>query len=74
MSGTVNGFDWVLEGHVVEGVYLGEHRVRGQVVESRVKYGGGIQHTVVLEAPIVIYSKERERILLNHKELTHVVE
>ena len=44
----------------------------GRVELSRVKYGGGIQHTVVLDKPIQVYSAVRERVLLNHENVVRV--
>jgi hypothetical protein len=47
--------------------------VAGLVTLSRVKYGGDVQHTVVLDEPIKIYGPEvRERVLLDHKNVTRV--
>lgn len=52
-----------LEGTRVNGIYLGLFPFRGIIVESRVKYGGKIQHTIQLEEPIKVYGEVRERIL-----------
>ena len=49
-----------LEGKRVNGLYLGLFPFRGTVVESRVKYGGDVQHTVQLAEPIVVYGAVRE--------------
>lgn len=42
---------WIKEGSIVEGRYMNQPIV-GRVVESRVKYGGAVQHTVDLLEPI----------------------
>ena len=44
---------WILEGQKVAGEYLGTHSFTGVVVESRVKYGGKVSNTIVLDTPIV---------------------
>lgn len=63
---------WDLEGLCVTGMYLNEFPVSGYVVSSRVKYGGGVQHTVVLHEPIQVFQEVRDRILLNHQDVHHV--
>jgi hypothetical protein len=64
--------NWNLEGLSVTGRYMGEYPVSGRVVLSRVKYGGGIQHTVVLDEPIQIYNAVRDRVLLDHENVEFV--
>lgn len=63
---------WNLEGLKVTGMYMGEFPVTGRVELSRVKYGGGIQHTVVLDAPIQVYNAIRDRVLLDHENVVRV--
>lgn len=63
---------WNLEGLKVTGMYMGEFPVTGRVELSRVKYGGGIQHTVVLDEPIKIYNAIRDRVLLDHENVVRV--
>lgn len=41
---------WILDGEKVKGKYLGV-TVSGTVESSRVKYGGKVQYTVVLDEP-----------------------
>jgi hypothetical protein len=65
--------NWNLEGLHVTGLYMDEFPVAGLVTLSRVKYGGDVQHTVVLDEPINIYGIHvRERVLLDHKNVTRV--
>lgn len=64
---------WNLEGMWVDGVYLGEFEVYGRVELSRVKYGGGVVHTVVLSQPIEVYGALRESVLLDHESILRVV-
>jgi hypothetical protein len=64
--------NWNLEGLHVTGMYMGEFPVSGRVESSRVKYGGGIQHTVVLDQSVEIYSQVRDRLLLNHENVNRV--
>jgi hypothetical protein len=59
---------WNREGQHVTGCYLG-YIVAGTVTESRVKYGGAVQHTVSLDAPAEIFGDVREVVLLDEKEL-----
>lgn len=63
---------WNLEGMVIWARYLDEYDVCGRVESSRVKYGGEVQHTVVLSAPMSIYGQMRERVLVEHKTVTRV--
>jgi len=65
--------NWNLEGLFVEGMYISEFPVIGKVVLSRVKYGGGVQHHVVLETPIEVYGVMRDRITLDHDEIDRVM-
>ena len=64
---------WNLEGLKVTGMYMGEFPVTGLVELSRVKYGGGIQHTVVLDKPITVYSRIRDRVLLDQQDVVRVM-
>jgi hypothetical protein len=63
---------WDLEGLKVEGKYMGDIAVAGRVESSRVKYGGEVEHTVVLDAPINVYGAERDRVLLENKYVERV--
>lgn len=64
--------NWNLEGLKVTGMYIGVFPVTGCVESSRVKYGGGIQHTVVLDEPIEVYDTMRDRVLLDHENVVRV--
>ena len=64
---------WNLEGLKVTGMYMGEFPVTGLVELSRVKYGGGVQHTVVLDKPITVYSRIRDRVLLDQQDVVRVM-
>jgi hypothetical protein len=55
-----------LEGRRINGIYMGLFPYSGLVVESRVKYGGRVQHTVVLDEPFKVYGEVRERILVEN--------
>ncbi len=63
---------WDLQGMHIEGNYMGDIPVRGRVESSRVKYGGGVQHTVVLYSPISVYNATRDRVLLENEYVTRV--
>lgn len=54
-----------LEGQRVNGIYLGLFVFTGTVVESRVKYGGKIQHTIEVDEPFKCYGEMRYRILVD---------
>ena len=60
---------WNLEQKTVTGRYLGQFPIVGTVVESRVKYGGKVCNTIVLEAPIVVFGSTRDRVLMDTEEL-----
>lgn len=60
---------WNREGQRVAGVYLGAYTVSGLVTESRVKYGGAVQHTVKLDQPVVVFGRTAEVLLLDEQEL-----
>jgi hypothetical protein len=55
---------WDLTGRRINGIYLGLFPYTGTVESSRVKYGGRVQHTVVLDHPFKVYGEMRERILV----------
>ncbi len=61
--------NWNLEGQRVAGVYLNAYTVSGTVVESRVKYGGQVQHTVQLDQPLQVFGRSAEVLLLDNEEL-----
>jgi len=60
---------WDFTGKRVHGVYLDTHPFEGTVVESRVKFGGRVQHTVELDATLNIFGLNRDRILVDTDEL-----
>lgn len=64
---------WNREGTRVAGVYLRSFTVTGIVIESRVKYGGKVQHTVQLDAPITVFGRVAEVLLLTEEDLFDVV-
>lgn len=60
---------WNREGQRVVGRYIGTFLVSGKVTESRVKYGGTVQHTVVLDQPIEVYGRSAAVLLLDDAEI-----
>ena len=64
---------WNREGQTVAGMYLKAYAVSGTVVESRVKYGGTVQHTVKLDAPATVFGRQAEVLLLDEEDLFHKV-
>jgi len=60
---------WNKEGQRVAGVYLGAYTVSGLVTESRVRYGGSVQHTVKLDAPVEVFGRSAEVLLLDDSDL-----
>jgi hypothetical protein len=60
---------WNREGDRVAGVYLGAYTVSGVVTESRVRYGGTVQHTVKLDKPMTVFGRSAEVLLLDNEDL-----
>lgn len=60
---------WNREGQRVAGVYLGAYTVSGLVTESRVRYGGSIQHTVQLDQPVTVFGRVADVLLLDESDL-----
>jgi hypothetical protein len=52
---------------------MGDFPVTGRVELSRVKYGGGVSHHVVLDTPIEVFSKIRDRVILDHENVVRVM-
>ena len=65
--------NWNLEGLRVEATYLEEIPVVGRVELSRVKYGGAVCHTVVLDTPIIVYGACRDRVIVDHGTVERVM-
>lgn len=63
---------WNLEGLRVFGKYMGEFPVSGIVGCSRVAYGGGVVHNVVLDKPISVYGAAKESVNLEHYEIERI--
>ena len=63
---------WNLEGLTVKGYYLGTTPVEGVVTNSRVKFGGKVQHTVELFFLITMFGSERTTVLLDANEITYI--
>ena len=57
---------WDLTGERINGLYMGLFPYVGTVQSSRVKYGGAVQHTVVIDELIQVYGDLRETILVDN--------
>ena len=55
---------WNLTGQHINGLYQGAWPYAGEVLESRVKYGGAVQHRVRVRVPLQVYGQTREVILV----------
>lgn len=64
---------WNLEGQRVEGKYLNEYFFTGVVIESRVKYGGKISNTIVLDKPIEVFGEIRTRVLQDSDQICQLL-
>lgn len=64
--------NWNLEGQHISGLYLDKFHINGRVELSRVKYGGGVSHHVVLDRPITVYGAQRDRVIVDHEHVTGV--
>ena len=65
---------WNLEGKRINGLYMGLFPYSGLVEESRVKYGGQVQHTVLVDEPFKVYGAVRERILVSGTEVNRILD
>lgn len=65
---------WDLTGKKINGLYLGLFPYTGTVVESRVKYGGDVQHTVVVDEPFTVYGLVRDRILVCGNQFNRIID
>lgn len=65
---------WNLEGQRIRARYLGDQEIAGRVIESRVKYGGRVQHGVELDEPVQLRWRAEKvvRILVDHEEVVEV--
>jgi hypothetical protein len=65
---------WYLDGERVVAKYFDEV-VTGTVESSRVKYGGTVQHTVILDEPITLSWSVRPkyRVLLDDREIMEII-
>ena len=69
--------NWDYMGMTIEGRYLGDIPVRGYVTMSRVKYGGGVTHHIVLDKGFEdgnISRKAGEALILEHKFVDRVID
>jgi hypothetical protein len=62
--------NWVKDGQHIKARYFGE-QVSGTVESSRVKYGGIVQYTVILDSPVKLRwrSEQTDRVLIDENEL-----
>jgi hypothetical protein len=67
-----NTMAWNREGNFVAGNYMGIFPYAGKISESRVKYGGKVQHTVKLLSAINVFGDVRDTILVDEEELVIV--
>jgi hypothetical protein len=66
--------NWNLEGNRVNGLYMGLFPYSGLITESRVKYGGQVQHTIKVDEPFKVYGAVRETILVDVAEITRILD
>ena len=66
--------NWDLTGKRINGLYMGLFPYSGLVEESRVKYGGEVQHTVIVDEPFKVYGAVRERILVSVTEVNRILD
>jgi len=59
---------WDRAGEAVAGTYLGL-TVSGVILESRVKYGGAVQHTLRLDPPQTLFGSLRTVLLMDERDL-----
>jgi hypothetical protein len=64
---------WNLEGKRVNGFYMGQFPYTGMVVESRVKYGGQVQHTIQVDTPFEVYGSVRDHVLVSTTEINKIL-
>lgn len=66
--------NWIREGQHVQAAYLSEYIVTGIILESRVKYGGRIQHTLKLDKPLELRwrSEPRDRALIDEEDIQEI--
>ena len=64
---------WDYSGLYVVGRYMGDIPIRGLVESSRVKYGGNVCHTVVLDEPVNVYGSLRDCVILDMSEIERVM-
>ena len=65
---------WNLEGKRINGLYMGLFPYSGLVESSRVKYGGQVQHTVLVDEPFKVYGVVRDRILVCGSEINRILD
>ena len=65
---------WDLTGERINGLYMGLFPYTGTVESSRVKYGGDVQHTVIVDEPFKVYGDVRERILVSITEVNRILD
>jgi hypothetical protein len=65
---------WDLTGERINGLYMGLFPYTGTVESSRVKYGGEVQHTVLVDEPFKVYGEVRERILVQGPEVNRILD
>lgn len=69
-----SGSNFDRQGQWLIGKYLGAYWVTGTVVESRVKYGGKVQHTIVSDSPTMVEFETRDigtRFSVEESEIFH---
>lgn len=63
---------WHLENLHVNAVYLDDRAVSGYVTNSRVAYGGRVNHTIKLDVPITVYGAIRDVVIVEHKDILSI--
>jgi hypothetical protein len=66
---------WNLEGRRIRASYLIDMPVVGTVLESRVKYGGEVQHRVKLDVPLAMKwrTEPADILLVDHCKIMEIL-
>ena len=56
---------WIRTGQKVSGKYLGKFDFTGIITDTRVKFGGDLQHTVKLDEVIQVFGETKDVLLID---------
>ena len=59
-------------GQRIVAVYMQSYTVIGNVTESRIRYGGVMQHTIMLDEPVEVFGRTADNLFIDEHDILSI--